>query len=141
MRNRASPTTPSGDWRTATPRRGPRPSASWPRLSASSPRNWLWWRPAMSKESGERLAFYMRVSSEEQAERMTIGTQEEFLDQYCALYGHEVADVYKDEAISGTVPMDERPEGRRLLDDAKTGVFGTVLVYRLDRVGRSLLRS
>jgi site-specific DNA recombinase len=93
----------------------------------------------MSKESGERLAFYMRVSSEEQAERMTIGTQEEFLDQYCALYGHEVAGVYKDEAISGTVPMHERPEGRRLLDDAKTGSFETILVYRLDRVGRSLL--
>ncbi len=81
----------------------------------------------------------MRVSSEEQVERMSIGTQEEFLDQYCALYGHEVAGVYKDEAISGTVPMHERPEGRRLLDDAKAGAFGTVLVYRLDRVGRSLL--
>jgi site-specific DNA recombinase len=90
-------------------------------------------------EGAERTALYMRVSSEEQAERMSIGTQEEFLDQYCALYGHEVARVYKDEAISGTVPMRERPEGRRLLDDAKTGAFGTVLVYRLDRVGRSLL--
>jgi site-specific DNA recombinase len=94
----------------------------------------------MSKgEGAERIALYMRVSSEEQVERMSIGTQEEFLDQYCALYGHEVADVYKDEAISGTVPMHERPEGRRLLDNAKTGAFGTVLVYRLDRVGRSLL--
>ncbi len=87
----------------------------------------------------ERIALYLRVSSEEQVERMSIGTQEGFLDQYCALYGHEVAGVYKDEAISGTVPMHERPEGRRLLDDAKTGAFGTVLVYRLDRVGRSLL--
>jgi len=38
----------------------------------------------MSKESGERIVFYMRVSSEEQAERMTIGTQEEFLEQYAA---------------------------------------------------------
>jgi DNA invertase Pin-like site-specific DNA recombinase len=63
----------------------------------------------MGKESGERLAFYMRVSSEEQAERMTIGTQEEFLEQYRGLYGHEVTGVYKDEAISGTVPLRERP--------------------------------
>ncbi len=94
----------------------------------------------MSKEEGaERIALYLRVSSEEQVERMSIGTQEEFLDQYCALYGHEVAGVYKDEAVSGTVPMHERPEGRCLLDDAKAGTFGTVLVYRLDRVGRSLL--
>jgi site-specific DNA recombinase len=29
--------------------------------------------------------------------------------------------------------------GRRLLDDAKTGAFGTVLVNRLNRVERSLL--
>jgi site-specific DNA recombinase len=74
-----------------------------------------------SKESGERIAFYMRVSSEEQAERMTIGTQEEFLEQYRGLYGHEVTGIYKDEAISGTVPLHERPGGRRLLDDAKEG--------------------
>jgi site-specific DNA recombinase len=93
----------------------------------------------MNRGSGERIALYLRVSSEEQTARMTIGTQEEFLDQYCALYGHEVAGVDKDEAISGTVPMHERPEGRRLLDDAKSGAFETVLVYRLDRVGRSLL--
>ena len=39
-------------------------------------------REAGSGGSGERIALYMRVSSEEQAERMSIGTQEEFLDQY-----------------------------------------------------------
>ncbi len=66
----------------------------------------------MNKNGGsERIALYMRVSSEEQAERMSIGTQEEFLEQYRALYGHEVIGVYKDEAISGTVPMHERPGG------------------------------
>jgi site-specific DNA recombinase len=93
----------------------------------------------MSKESGERLAFYMRVSSEEQAERMTIGTQEEFLEQYRGLYGHEVTGIYKDEAISGTVPLRERPGGRRLLEDATEGAFNVVLVYKLDRIGRTLL--
>ncbi len=92
-----------------------------------------------SGEAAERVALYMRVSGEEQAERMTIGTQEEFLGQYAGLYGHEVAGVYKDEAVSGTVPMHERLEGRRLLDDAKAGAFETVLVYKLDRIGRTLL--
>jgi site-specific DNA recombinase len=89
--------------------------------------------------SGERIALYVRVSSEEQAERMTIGTQEEFLEQYHALYGHEVRGVYKDEAISGTVPMHQRTGGRALLEDAKEGAFGVVLVYKLDRIGRTLL--
>ena len=36
---------------------------------------------------------------------MTIRTQEEFLEQYRALYGNGVTEVYKDEAISGTVLM------------------------------------
>src|SRR3712207_2661356 len=96
-------------------------------------------RAAGSGGSGERIALYMRVSSEEQAERMTIGTQEEFLEQYRALYGHEVTGVYKDEAISGTVPRHERPGGRSLLEGAKGGVFDVVLVYKLERIGRTLL--
>jgi len=87
----------------------------------------------------ERVGVYMRVSSEEQRDRETIETQDGFLEEYCKLYNHEIARVYKDEAISGTVPIGERPEGRRLLEDAKTGAFDVVLVYKLDRVGRSLL--
>ena len=87
----------------------------------------------------ERVALYMGVSSEEQKEKESIATQDGFLEEYCRLYGHEVAKAYKDEAISGTVPMRERPEGRRLLADAKAGAFDVVLVYKLDRVGRSLL--
>lgn len=96
-------------------------------------------REAGSGGSGERIALYTRVSSQEQAERLTIGTQEEFLEQYRALHGHEVTGVYKDEAIPGTVPMHERPGGRSLLESAKEGVFDVVLVYKLDRIGRTLL--
>jgi site-specific DNA recombinase len=50
-----------------------------------------------------------------------------------------VAQIYADDGVSGTIPLHERPEGRRLLEDAKEGKFSTVLVYRLDRLGRSLL--
>jgi uncharacterized membrane protein YqgA involved in biofilm formation/DNA invertase Pin-like site-specific DNA recombinase len=89
--------------------------------------------------SAQRVVLYMRVSSEEQAERMTIDTQESFLDEYCRLYGYVIAGLYKDEAISGTVPMHERPDGRRLLDDAEAAAFDVVLVYKLDRIGRALL--
>jgi site-specific DNA recombinase len=87
----------------------------------------------------ERVALYMRVSSEEQRERETIEIQREFLQEYCRLYGLEVAQVYADDGVSGTIPLQERPEGRRLLEDAKEDGFSTVLVYRLDRLGRSLL--
>jgi len=81
----------------------------------------------------------MRVSSEEQREKESIATQDGFLEEYCKLYGHEVVGIYKDEAISGTVPMRERPGGARLLADAKAGAFEVVLSYKLDRIGRSLL--
>src|SRR5215213_11370915 len=96
-------------------------------------------REGDSTRSDERIALYMRVSSEEQAERMTIGTQEDFLEQYRGLYGHEVTGIYKDEAISGTVPLRQRPGGRRMLENAKEGTFDVVLVYKLDRIGRTLL--
>src|SRR5829696_10419955 len=87
----------------------------------------------------KRIALYLRVSSEEQRDRETIEIQDEFLDQYRNLYELEVAETYKDDGISGTISLHERPEGRRLLEDAKEGNFQIVLVYRLDRFGRSLL--
>ena len=90
-------------------------------------------------EASERVALYMRVSSEEQRDRETIEIQREFLQEYCRLYGLEVAQVYADDGVSGTIPLHERPEGRRLLEDAKEDKFCTLLVYRLERLGRSLL--
>src|ERR687889_2668470 len=87
----------------------------------------------------ERVALYMRVSSEEQRDRETIEIQREFLEQYCRLYGLEIAEIYADDGVSGTVPLYERPDGRRLLEDAREGRFTAVLVSKLDRLGRSLL--
>src|SRR5215217_8157389 len=87
----------------------------------------------------ERVALYLRVSSEEQRDRETIEIQREFLEQYRCLYKLEVANIYEDDGVSGTIPLHERPEGRRLLEDAKEGKLQAVLVYRLDRLGRSLL--
>src|SRR4051812_42426917 len=85
------------------------------------------------------VALYLRVSSDEQRERQTSETQREFLEQYCRLYELDVAEMYEDDGVSGTIPLHERPEGRRLLEDAQAKKFETLLVYRLDRLGRSLL--
>jgi site-specific DNA recombinase len=87
----------------------------------------------------ERVVLYMRVSSEEQRDRETIEIQREFLEQYCRLYRLEIAKLYADDGVSGTVPLYERPEGRRLLEDAREDRFTAVLVSKLDRLGRSLL--
>src|ERR687897_443133 len=87
----------------------------------------------------ERVALCLRVSSEEQRDRETIKIQRDFLKEYCRLYGLDVTGVYADDGVSGTIPLHERPEGRRLLEDAQAKKFETLLVYRLDRLGRSLL--
>ena len=84
----------------------------------------------------KRVALYGRVSTEDQAERQTIQAQVDFLRGFCKLYGLEIADEYLDDGISGAIPLHERPKGPRLLGDAWT-LFSTVLVYRLDRLGRS----
>src|SRR5690554_767569 len=84
-----------------------------------------------------KTSIYARVSSEDQAERKTIESQVEFATKYCDLHKLEIADWYKDDGITGTLPLEERPEGARLLQDAKAGKFNLLLVYRLDRLGRS----
>jgi DNA invertase Pin-like site-specific DNA recombinase len=91
------------------------------------------------EDGAEKLALLLRVSSEEERDRETIEIQREFLQEYCRLYGLEVVQIYADDGVSGTIPLHERPEGRRLLEDAKEGKFSTLLVYCLDRLGRSLL--
>ena len=92
-----------------------------------------------SKSETARVALYLRVSSEEQRERQTIQTQREFLSEYARVMGLEVVDNYLDDGVLGTIPLEERSEGKRLLEDARAGKFDTVLVYKLDRLGRTLL--
>ena len=87
----------------------------------------------------ERVALYLRVSSEEQREAGTIQTQRAELQRHTAARGFEVFDVYGDDGVSGTIPLHERPAGARLLEDAKRDAFESVLVYRLDRLARTQL--
>jgi site-specific DNA recombinase len=82
-------------------------------------------------------AFYGRVSSEDQAERGTIQNQIEFKYKFCDLHQYPETTDYIDDGISGTVPLIERPGGRRLFEDAKAGKFNLLLLYKLDRLGRS----
>ncbi|MBI4496870.1 MAG: recombinase family protein [Chloroflexi bacterium] len=85
-----------------------------------------------------RIALYCRVSSEDQAERQTIQNQIDFLTRWAELHQRPVAEVYTDDGVSGTVPLAERPAGKRLLEDARAGRFSVVVLYRLDRLGRKL---
>src|SRR3569623_1039751 len=84
---------------------------------------------------GGSVALYLRVSTEEQRERQSIDTQREFGAKYTDLHELRVQRVYADDGISGTIPIEKRPEGRRILEAARRGAFDQLLIYKLDRLG------
>lgn len=85
-----------------------------------------------------RVGIYIRVSTEEQAkEGYSIPAQRERLTAYVTSQGWEIADYYVDEGISAKDM--NRPELQRLLRDVRGGHVDVVLVYKLDRLTRSVL--
>ena len=87
-------------------------------------------------EQVKSAAVYCRVSTDDQAERGTIESQVEYAEKYCELNQIAIVKVYKDDGITGTIPLQERPAGAELIADAKAGLFSTLLVFKLDRLGR-----
>ncbi|MEE9230057.1 MAG: recombinase family protein, partial [Acidobacteriota bacterium] len=84
------------------------------------------------------VAIYERVSSDDQRERETIKTQTEVIDRYLAVRSDfRVYRRYHDDGISGKLRLRERPEGSRLLADARAGKFQAIVMTRPDRLGRN----
>ena len=79
-----------------------------------------------------RAALYARCSTSEQ----TVDLQLDGLRDYAKARGLEVVEEYVDEGVSGSKA--KRPALDRLLADAHRRRFDTVLVWKLDRLGRSL---
>lgn len=86
----------------------------------------------------QKVAIYIRVSTEEQAkEGYSISAQKQKLKAYCIAQGWDVSGVYVDEGISAKDM--NRPQLQQMLKDIKSGLIDCVLVYRLDRLTRSVL--
>lgn len=85
-----------------------------------------------------QTAIYCRVSTEEQAtEGFSINAQKDKLTKYADVNDWDVVDYYVDDGISGK-NLNERPEVTRLINDVKSGKINNVLVYKLDRLTRSV---
>ena len=83
-----------------------------------------------------RVALYVRVSSQEQAdEGYSISEQTERLKKYAEAMGWTVYKIYVDPGYSGG-NMD-RPGLNELIKDVEAGEIDTVAVYKLDRLSRS----
>ena len=90
--------------------------------------------------NNERMiaAVYIRVSTEDQArEGFSLGEQKEKLLQLCAFKGYEVFKVYEDAGISAK-DMEHRPAFQEMLQDMRAGKINYIVVYKLDRVTRSV---
>ena len=86
-----------------------------------------------------RAVTYERVSSEDQKQRETIKTQQgELAVRLDSESDVSLRDRYVDDGVSGTIPMADRPAGKRLLEDAARGLFDEVWVWKLDRLGPTM---
>jgi DNA invertase Pin-like site-specific DNA recombinase len=81
-----------------------------------------------------RVAIYARVSTVNHGQ--DVGLQTGDLREFAEARGWRLADEYVDSGVSGS--KDSRPELNRLMADAKRRKFDVVLVWKLDRFGRSL---
>lgn len=76
-------------------------------------------------------AGYIRVSTLEQ----NIAIQREAIKNFCTLKQWEYKE-YIDEGVSGA--KDSRPALNQLLEDMRKGLIDTIIVYKIDRLGRSI---
>ena len=81
---------------------------------------------------------YIRVSTTDQAEHgVSLDAQAERLSAYAVACGLEVAAVVREEGVSGTVPLADRPQGARVAEMVSSGKVRHVVALKLDRLFRS----
>ena len=80
-----------------------------------------------------KAAIYCRVST---TAGQSVEMQLRDLRQLAEQRGFEIDGEYCDEGVSGS--CDSRPQLDRMLSDAQRGKFQAILIWRLDRLGRSL---
>ena len=98
--------------------------------------------PASTSEPKKaRVAVYVRVSTDKQAERgESLETQRTQLTYYAVnMLGSAPEDVtiFEDAGYSGK--NTDRPEYQRMMSQVRAGAFTHMLVYKIDRVSRNLL--
>ena len=85
-----------------------------------------------------KTAIYIRVSTEEQVkDGFSIHAQKDKLTKYAEVNDWDIIDYYIDDGISGK-NLYERPQIKRLLIDIEKGLINNILVYKLDRLTRSV---
>lgn len=82
------------------------------------------------------VAAYCRVSTDKAQQATSLIHQKEFFIAYAKRNGHTLFHVYADEGISGT-SLKHRDEFNRLMQDARRGLFQSVVVKDISRMARN----
>jgi len=82
---------------------------------------------------------YVRCSTLEQASegRSTLEDQERVIKGVVMMKGEECVEVFRDPGVSGATPLEQRPEGARMLSLLKEGDM--IIAAKLDRLFRSTI--
>lgn len=87
---------------------------------------------------GKKAAIYIRVSTLDQArDGYSLAHQESSLRKWCADHDYDIYDLYADRGKSAK-DIRHRPDMRRLMADARTHCFDTVVFWALSRFTRSV---
>lgn len=87
----------------------------------------------------ELVAAYERLSDDDDKDGVSISieTQHNIIDEYCQAKGQKVYNHYVDDGYTGT--NFNRPAFKQMMEDAKNGMFKTIIVKDLSRFGRNYL--
>lgn len=91
----------------------------------------------MKDEKKIKSGLYPRVSTEDQSRfGHSLDEQELKLKQLCKYKGYEIYKVYREEGVSAKNM--ERPQFQQMIQDMKDGKINKIIVYKLDRLTRSI---
>jgi DNA invertase Pin-like site-specific DNA recombinase len=87
-----------------------------------------------------RVAAYLRVSTDRQAERgQGLGVQRQAIKSWAKTGGHKVTSWHSDEGVSGSNGLEARLELADALEALRDDRAQGIVVYRLDRLARDLI--
>lgn len=88
--------------------------------------------------TNDRAVGYVRVSSDEQAvEGVSLDAQEARIRAYAAMRGFDLIAIYREEAVSGKIQLNRRPQGAQLVETLNRKRARHVIAVKLDRLFRN----
>ncbi len=91
----------------------------------------------MNEKKNFVVGLYPRVSTEDQSRYgHSLDEQEECLKKLCDFKSYEIYKIYREEGVSAKSM--NRPKFQEMIEDMKNGKINKIIVYKLDRLTRSI---